>query len=79
MSNDLGDRILLGCMALQGCRGIKMYRANLGDISQSYGQHYLKLDGKNSIRTIILRPDLAKEVIEYRQARAQSRENLNAV
>ena len=66
-------------MALQGCRSIEMYRANLGDISQSYGQHYLKLDGKNSIRTVILRPDLAEEVLEYRQARAESGEKLNAV
>ncbi|MEM8780894.1 MAG: hypothetical protein AAGF26_18930 [Cyanobacteria bacterium P01_G01_bin.49] len=55
----LRDRILLVCMALQGCRSIEMYRANLGDVSESYGQHYLKLDGKNSIRTAILRPDLA--------------------
>jgi integrase/recombinase XerD len=75
----LRDRLLLGCMALQGCRSIEMHRANWGDISSSYGQHYLKLDGKNSIRTVILRPDLAKEMIEYRQARAKSGEKLNAV
>ena len=75
----LRDRLLLGCMALQGCRSIEMYRANLGDISHSQGQHYFKLDGKNSIRTVILRPDLAQEVLEYRQARAQSGEKLNAV
>ncbi|MDJ0592628.1 MAG: site-specific integrase [Pleurocapsa sp. MO_226.B13] len=60
----LRDRILLGCLALQGCRSVEMYRANLGDISESYGQHYLKLDGKNSIRTAILRPDLAQEVVD---------------
>jgi integrase/recombinase XerD len=41
----LRDRILLGCMALQGCRSIEMYRANFGDFSSTYGQHYLKLDG----------------------------------
>ncbi|MGB5631619.1 MAG: tyrosine-type recombinase/integrase [Waterburya sp.] len=75
----LRDRLLLGCMALQGCRSIEMHRANWGNISSAYGQHYLKLDGKNSIRTVILRPDLAKEVIEYRQARAQSGEKLNGV
>ncbi|MEO0925094.1 MAG: tyrosine-type recombinase/integrase [Cyanobacteria bacterium J06643_13] len=74
----LRDRILLGCMALQGCRSIEMYRANLGDISESYGQHCLKLDGKNSIRTSILRPDLAQEVVEYRQARVRSGEKVNA-
>ena len=74
----LRDRILLGCMALQGCRSVEMYRANLGDISQSYGQHYLKLDGKTSIRTAILRPDLAQEVVEYRQARVKSGEKVNA-
>jgi integrase/recombinase XerD len=65
----LRDRILIGCMALQGCRSIEMYRANLGDISESYGQHLLKLDGKNSIRTVILRPDLAQEIVQYREAR----------
>jgi site-specific recombinase XerD len=72
----LRDRILLGCMALQGCRSIEMYRANLGDLSQSGGQHYLKLDGKNSIRTVILREDLAQEVVEYRQARMKAKEKL---
>ena len=46
-----------------------MYRANWGDISESDGQHYLKLDGKNSIRSVILRPDLAAEIANYRQAR----------
>ncbi len=75
----LRDRLLLGCMSLQGCRSIEMYRANLGDISESGGQHYFKLDGKNSIRTIILRPDLGEEVAKYRQARAKNGEKLNAV
>ena len=73
----LRDRILLGCMALQGCRSIEMYRANLGDLSSSYGQHYLKLDGKNSIRTIVLRPDLGEEIARYRQARVESAEKVN--
>lgn len=73
----LRDRILLGCMALQGCRSIEMYRANLEDINQSYGQHYLKLDGKNSIRTVILRPDLAQEIVQYRQARKSIKEKLS--
>jgi integrase/recombinase XerD len=90
----LRDRILLGCMALQGCRSIEMYRANLGDLShdesgtsrnkfgvssrQSGGQHYLKLDGKNSIRTVILRPDLASEISQYRQARMRAKEKLTS-
>lgn len=54
-----------------------MYRANLGDISESYGQHYLKLDGKNSIRTVILRPDLGEEIAQYRQARSSACEKLS--
>lgn len=74
----LRDRVLLGCMALQGCRSIEMYRANLGDISESYGQHYLKLDGKNSIRTVVLRLDLAEEIVQYRQARKSNLEKLNS-
>lgn len=65
-------------MALQGCRSIEMYRSNLRDISESYGQHYLKLDGKNSIRTVVLRPDLAQEIARYRQARIKSGEKVNA-
>ena len=72
----LRDRILLGCMALQGCRSIEMYRANIKDLSESYGQHYLKLDGKNSIRTVILRPDLGEEIAQYRQARSSTNEKL---
>jgi site-specific recombinase XerD len=55
-----------------------MYRANLGDLSQSGGQHYLKLDGKNSIRTVILRPDLASEISQYRQARINAKEKLTS-
>lgn len=74
----LRDRILLGCMALQGCRSIEMYRANLGDISEPDGQHYFKLDGKNSIRTVILRPDLGKEIAQYRQARVATKEKLTS-
>jgi len=74
----LRDRILLGCMALQGCRSIEMYRANLGDLSESYGQHYFKLDGKNSIRTVILRPDLGSEITQYRQARVATEEKLTS-
>ena len=74
----LRDRILLGCMALQGCRSIEMYRANLGDISESYGQHFLRLDGKNSIRTVVLRSDLGEEIARYRQARVKSGEKVNA-
>ncbi|MEO0849454.1 MAG: phage integrase N-terminal SAM-like domain-containing protein [Cyanobacteria bacterium J06643_13] len=74
----LRDRILLGCMALQGCRSIEMYRANLGDVSESCGQHFFKLDGKNSIRTIILRSDLAQEIAQYRQIRKLTKEKLNS-
>ena len=54
-----------------------MYRANLEDISSKDGQHYFKLDGKNSIRTVILRPDIAAEVVEYRKARIASGEKVN--
>ena len=74
----LRDRVLLGCMALQGCRSIEMYRANLGDLNESYGQHYLKLDGKNSIRTAILRPDLGEEIAQYCQARRANQEKLTS-
>ena len=63
-------------MALQGCRSIKMYRANLGDVSSSGEQHYLKLDGKNTIRTVILRPDLEEEIAQYRQTRSSTNEKL---
>ena len=73
----LRDRVLLACMALQGCRSIEMYRANWGDVSESYGQYYLKLDGKNSIRTVILRPDLAEEIVQYQEARRSISEKLN--
>ena len=73
----LRDRLLLGCMALQGCRSIELYRANLGDISSKDGQHYFKLDGKNSIRTVILRSDIAQEFVDYHQARAESGEKVN--
>lgn len=63
-------------MALQGCRSVEMYRANMGDISLSGGQYYLKLDGKNSIRTLMLRMDLAEEIIEYKKIRIKAKEKL---
>ncbi len=74
----LRDRILLACLSLQGCRSVEMYRANWGDISESYGQHYLRLDGKNSIRTVMLRTDLAEEMTLYRQVRQKNQEKLTA-
>ncbi|MEL7417680.1 MAG: tyrosine-type recombinase/integrase [Cyanobacteria bacterium J06555_3] len=74
----LRDRILLGCMALQGCRSVEMYRANWGDISESYGQYYFRLDGKNSIRTVLLRPDLAEEIVQYRICRNATKEKLDS-
>ncbi|RMF23907.1 MAG: integrase, partial [Cyanobacteria bacterium J083] len=74
----LRDRILLACMALQGCRSVEMFRANWSDISQSGNQHYLKLDGKNSIRTVMLRTDLAKEMALYRQVRQKNKEKFTA-
>ncbi|MEL6441781.1 MAG: tyrosine-type recombinase/integrase [Cyanobacteria bacterium J06621_8] len=72
----LRDRILLACMALQGCRSVEMYRANWSDLRQSRGEFYLILDGKNSIRTVILRTDLAEEIIEYKKVRFLSKEKL---
>ena len=72
----LRDRILLACMALQGCRSVEMYRANWDDLSQSYGQYYLKLDGKNSVRTVMLRTDLAEEIIEYKKVLTHAKEKL---
>ena len=73
----LRDRVLLACMALQGCRSVEMYRANWGDVSESVGQYYLKLDGKNSIRTVMLRTDLAEEMVEYKKVCSQTQEKLN--
>ncbi len=60
--------------------GVKIFRHCItNNFSKDYFRQQYQLDGKNSIRTVILRPDLAKEVIEYRQARAQSGEKLNGV
>ena len=73
----LRDRILLACMALQGCRSIEMHCANWGDLCQFEGEHYLRLDGKNSIRTTMLRSDLAEEIVLYRKARKITGEKLN--
>ena len=73
----LRDRILLACMALQGCRSIELYRANWGVLCQFEGEYYLKLDGKNSIRTTMLRSDLAEEIVLYRKARKIMKEKLN--
>ena len=62
----LRDTILIGLMALQGCRTIELHRANWQDFLLEDGVSYLTVDGKTSIRTISLRQDLRERLVRYR-------------
>ena len=62
----LRDTILIGLMALHGCRTIELYRANWEDYKRENGGSCLIVDGKTSIRTVYLRQDLEERIARYR-------------
>lgn len=59
----LRDLLLICLMGLQGCRTIELHRANWGDWKH---HRSLTIDGKTSIRTIALRPDIELLLDKYR-------------
>lgn len=63
------DRSLLAIMALQGPRTVELHRANFGDLVRNGRNWGLRVEGKSSIRTIPLRPDIAKVLWQYLEAR----------
>jgi site-specific recombinase XerD len=70
------DRSLLAIMALQGPRTVELHRANFGDLVRRGGNWGLRVEGKSSIRTIPLRPDIAKALWQYLEAREMAGELL---
>ncbi|MBO8183435.1 MAG: tyrosine-type recombinase/integrase [Archaeoglobus sp.] len=72
----LRDRALIAIMALQGPRTVEMHRANVGDIVKEGNNWGLRVEGKRSIRTIPLRPDIAKLLLQYLEARKNKGEEL---
>lgn len=70
------DKALLAIMALQGTRTVEMHRVNVGDLVKQGPNWGLKVQGKGSKRTVPLRPDLAKLVKEYLEARQAAGEIL---
>lgn len=73
---DLRDTVLLSLMAIQGCRTIEIHRANLRDLSLVEGEVYLTVEGKTSIRKIVLRWDLAEIIKQYLLLRSETGERL---
>lgn len=71
------DRALLAIMALQGPRTVELHRANVGDLVRHSSNWGLRVEGKGSIRTIPLRPDLAQLLWQYLEAREMSGEELS--
>jgi integrase/recombinase XerD len=65
----LRDRSLLAIMALQGPRTVELHRANFGDLVRCKENWGIRVEGKGSIRTIPLRPDLASLLWQYLEAR----------
>ena len=63
-------------MALQGPRTVEMHRANAGDLVKQGLNWGLKVEGKGSKRTVPLRPDLAKLLLQYLEARQATGELL---
>lgn len=74
----LRDRALMAIMALQGSRTVEMHRASVEDLVRCSTNWGLRVEGKRSIRTIPLRPDLAKVLWEYLEARKGTGESLTA-
>jgi len=72
----LRDRCLLSIMALQGSRTVELHRANIRDLIRSGNNLGLRVEGKGSIRTIPLRPDIAQVMWQYLEAREISGETL---
>ena len=72
----LRERALLGIMALQGSRTVELHRANFGHLVRSGSNWGLRVEGKGSIRTIPLRPDLCKVLWQYLEAREIAGEDL---
>ncbi|MCD8490139.1 tyrosine-type recombinase/integrase [Oscillatoria laete-virens] len=70
------DKALLAIMALQGPRTVEMHRANMGDLVKQGLNWGLKVEGKGSKRTVPLRPDLAKLLLQYLEARQAAGELL---
>jgi integrase/recombinase XerD len=70
------DLALIGIMALQGPRTVELHRANFGDLVRSGDNWGLRVEGKGSIRTVPLRPDLAEVLWQYLKARAAAGEVL---
>lgn len=73
---NLRDTVLISLMAIQGCRTIEVHRANVGDLASREGEIYLTVDGKTSIRKILLRQDLGKIIAQYLELRASKGEKL---
>lgn len=72
----LRDRALLSIMALQGPRTVELHRANMGNLVRC-GEHWgLRVEGKRSIRTVPLRPDIASVLRQYLEARETAGESL---
>jgi len=72
----LRDRSLLAIMALQGPRTVELHRANFGDLVRCGENWGLRVEGKGSIRTIPLRPDLTRVLWQYLEARETAGEVL---
>ncbi len=75
----LRDRALLGIMALQGPRTVELHRANFGHLVRSGENWGLRVEGKGSIRTVPLRPDLSRVLWQYLQAREKAGEVLTTL
>ena len=65
---------VLGCLAVGDT--LEKVKQQMAEALEFH--YFLKLDGKNSIRTVVLRSDLGEEITRYRQARVQSGEKVNA-
>lgn len=73
----LRDRALVGIMALEGLRSVELFKANLGDFQVIGGECFLKVEGKNKIRTVPIRADIVKLLKRYKDARIKEGEELN--
>lgn len=59
------DRAMVAIMALEGTRTVELHRADISSLVRQGKNLGIRVEGKRSIRTVPLTPDIANLLIEY--------------
>lgn len=59
------DRAMVAIMALEGTRTVELHRADVSSLVRQGNNLGIRVEGKRSIRTVPLTPDIANLLVEY--------------